>query len=414
LDKDIIYHEMTGVDFVKEAKDRGLSSGDEKSWTELKGMTEDSTEVTVIERLYKLNLHKRKKYRYAPEAGEDPGKEIIVTAPGPEKLIEGGGYSIDFALSVVGDKYEYHTPLERQTREMEAHGLKGVDTKQLYNLARAVSVHMEPVLPLIRRDIFSAGVAVHCDETPWHIYGKDDDGYMWVMSNQAGGVYRFEPTRSGHVAREMLKGYTGPVLTDGYSGYSRLKKVKGVTVSHCWSHARRRFYDIRELYPEETEQILKIMKDLFGVEHEAKDYGELKRLRREQSEPLVEEIKTWMLANISKHLPESPFTKAIKYSLKHWDGLKAFLYDVRIPLTNNDAERAVRHAVMGRKNFYGSRTIDGADVASILYTVIESCKRVELNPTSYMKQVILHNNRGEAVESPLEYARRIRTKKIAA
>ena len=75
--------------------------------------------------------------------------------------------------------------------------------------------------------------------------------------------------------------------------------------------------------------------------------------------------------------------KAIDYCLKYWSGLTLFLKDLSVPLSNNDAERALRHVVMGRKNFAGSKSIDGADVAAVLYTVIESAKRVaSIQPTT--------------------------------
>lgn len=59
-----------------------------------------------------------------------------------------------------------------------------------------------------------------------------------------------------------------------------------------------------------------------------------------------------------------------------------------MPLSNNDCEPALRHIVMGRKNFNGSRTINGADTAATLYTVIESAKKVGLEPKEYLKYVI--------------------------
>jgi hypothetical protein len=63
-------------------------------------------------------------------------------------------------------------------------------------------------------------------------------------------------------------------------------------------------------------------------------------------------------------------------------------WDCPLPLTNNDPERALRHVVLGRKNFAGSKTINGADVAATLYTVIESCKKADLQPRSYLKYLI--------------------------
>ena len=66
---------------------------------------------------------------------------------------------------------------------------------------------------------------------------------------------------------------------------------------------------------------------------------------------------------------------------------------------------------MGRKNFYGSRSINGADVASIIHTIIESCKKVELNPKAYILMAVKMKakDRAEKVPTPLHYARKIRS-----
>ena len=100
----------------------------------------------------------------------------------------------------------------------------------------------------------------------------------------------------------------------------------------------------------------------------------------------------------------------MNYSMNYWDGLTKFLKDPKIPLTNNDAERAIRQSVMGRKNFYGSRSINGADVAATMYTVIESCKKVELDPKNYILMVVKMKakDRGAKVPTPLQYAKQIR------
>lgn len=398
-----VIHEMAVEEILEEARVRELPE-DAAQWKEIAGLTENSTEVTVVERQYILVKHKRKKYRYEPSKGTE--NEIIVTARGPEKLLPGCSYSIDFALSVVRDKYEYHLPLERQTRAMESLGLKGVGTKTLYNLCEVVSVHLGPVVETIRKDILCSNLCVHMDETPWPIQ-DDDDGYLWTISNQAGRLYRFEPTRSGKVADEILEGYKGPMLSDAYGGYDHFKKKDGITTAYCWSHARRKFFDIREIYPE-SEEILDLVGNLFGIEHEAKTYEKLGVLRQEKSKPITDNIYAWLIERKARHLSESTFTKAVDYLLKRWKEFTAFLIDVRIPLSNNEAERAMRHAVMGRKNFYGSKTINGADTAAILYSVIESCKKVEIDPTTFIRQAILRNNRKEPQVSPLAYARELR------
>jgi len=408
LVEDVRYYSMNKEALISMGKQfHCLKKTQGKNWQEIKGLYEKSTEITVIERTYKKVKHMRKKYLYKPSKGT--GSEIIITAPGPEKILPGSSYSIDFGVAIVADKFLYHLPLERQRRQMENNGLPGVDVKTLYNLTQAVSVHLEPVAAKVKKDIFEAGLAVGCDETPWPILNKkDSNGYMWVMSNQAGSYFQFEPTRSGKVIEEMLKGYNGPIISDAYSGYNRLKKVPGMNVALCWAHARRKFIEIQDNYPEESKEILFLMKDLFNIEHEAKDFDELNLLRATKSKIVIDKIRTWMFEKKTRHLPESGFTKAIMYTMKRWDGFTAFLNDERIPLTNNDTERAIRPSVVGRKNFYGSKSINGADVASVIYTIIESCKKVELSPTSYIKYVIKeHWHKNEAL-SPLNYAKKIR------
>ena len=88
--------------------------------------------------------------------------------------------------------------------------------------------------------------------------------------------------------------------------------------------------------------------------------------------------------------------------------LTRFLDDVRIPLTNNEAERVIRHAVVGRKNFYGSQTQKGAKTAMIMYTIVGSAKKVGLDPTSYILMVVRDKLEGKSILTPLSYARKIR------
>lgn len=404
LEEKFIEHGFTQEELKAESKTREIANPSADQWEEIPKFYDESTEVTVVERQYKLEKHRRKKWKLKSEFS--PEKEVIITAPGPAKLIPGCTYSIDFAVSVVSDKYISHMPLERQTREMQSLGLKKIHTKTLYNLCMAAGVHLEPLAEKIRREILESGMCIHCDETPWPIQIKEqDDGYMWILANGTGSFYSFEPTRSGKVIERMVSEYKGPVLVDGYAGYNRLKAIDGITVAYCWAHARRKFTDIAENYPQEAEEILRIMGELFKIDRQAQTFAELEVLRREKSVKIIAEIKAWLekpheAARRGNHLQE-----AINYCVKHWAGLTLFLMDIRVPLTNNEAERTVRHAVMGRKNFYGSRTHNGADIAATLYTVIESCKKAEIDPRSFINQAVKLSARGEKVPTPLEYAR---------
>ena len=260
----------------------------------------------------------------------------------------------------------------------------------------------------IRQDIFSVPLAVHADETKWPILNDhDSDGNIWTICNMAGAYYRFEPSRSGKIIVEMLKGYAGPVVSDEFSGYNRVKNETKCVLCYCWAHARRNFYEILTNYPEDCTEILLMIDELFAVEREAgRSFEKLKILREEKSRVLADIIKTWLDDKNSKYLlSENEMAKAIRYLLGHWKEFTVFLDDIRVPLSNNHAERSLRHSVLGRKNFYGSKTIDGADVAADHYTIVETCKLVDLDPAAYYRYVVDTNNAGGEVLSPLNYVR---------
>jgi len=346
---------------------------------------------------YVRKRHRRFKYRLKCTKGT--GKEVIVTAPNALKIMPGAKYSIDLAVDVATKKFLYHLPYERIKRMMESCGLT-VSTKVLYGLAFFVHCHLEGIVKKIKEEILTCGLSVHLDETPWPISVKtQSDGYMWVMSNQGGSYYQFEPTRSGAIAKELVGSYEGPVVTDGYVGYkSSLGKITGIILAFCWSHGRRKFTDIEENYPGPCSEILDLIDELFRLDRRAISYDELKKIREEESQLVVDKIWVWLVENKSKARGQSHLEKAINYMFNHWN--------VRIPLSNNEAERTARHSVMGRKNFYGSRTINGADVTATIYTVVESCKKVELDPKSYITMVIRKKIKGEEnIPTPLEYAR---------
>ncbi|MEM9400783.1 MAG: IS66 family transposase [Verrucomicrobiota bacterium] len=399
-------HKLTSEDLSQIALEYGYP--EDAEWECIEGLYDESTEIDIKVESYVRKKHKRFKYRLKCTKGTE--KEVIVTAPNALKIMPGAKYSVEFAIDIAIKKHLYHLPYERIRRMMESCGLI-VSTKVLYGLVFFVHCYLEDIVERIRQEILVCGLCLHMDETPWPINNqKQDDGYMWIMSNQAGSYYQFEPTRSGAVAKELIDNYTGPVVTDGYSGYkSRFKNIEGLTLAFCWSHGRRKFTDIEENYPKECSEILDLIDELFSLERLAKNFEDLERIRSEQSKPIVDKIWNWLVENKMKARGESHLEKAVNYMFNHWGGLTKFLENVRIPLSNNEAERAARHSVMGRKNFYGSRTINGADVTATLYTVIESCKKVELDPKHYITMVVKEKIKGtKDIPTPLQYVKIIR------
>lgn len=406
LPKNEVEHDIADDDLKAESRLREIENASADQWQELTGVFDQVTVLQVHERTYSLEVHKKKKYKLKPEFNKSD-KDVIITANGPDQLLPGMNYSTDFVASVVSDKYISHMPLERQTREMESLGLKNIKTSTLSRHCALAAASLEPIQVKILAELKVSDVALHLDETPWKIQNKNQkDGYMWVISNRLGSYYFFKPTRSGQVIKEKLLGYSGAVLTDAYGGYNALDETN-IKQGFCWAHARRQFLPLEDHDPT-VKPILDNIDKIFAIERRAKSFEELKLLRNKESRLLVNELRDKLFIEYPSSRDGSQKRKAIEYLTKRWGGFTLFLDDIRLPLSNNEAERTIRHAVVGRKNYYGANTHSGADTAATLFTVIESCKKNDVDPRSFLYMSLQAAARGEDLVTPLEYARKTR------
>lgn len=375
---------------------------------EMKNCMEESSEIEVIERKYIIKRHKRQKYSCKC-------CNNIITAPGGVKLTPGGEYSIQMATQIACDKFEDHLPLERQRKQMYRAGIN-VEAKTLYGLTEHLYNRLFDLNELIRQDVLSEQW-VHIDESPINFYNpKKSKGYVWSMSNPRGAYYQFEPTRSGAVAKEMIKGYeNGCIVSDGFSGYDFLDKGKdkdgidlyeNIKHAFCWAHVRRKFFEAAA-HDKRAEEVIDLIDKLYEVEHMADEVCHLKDLRLDNSINIIKELDFWTKEMDGHYLETSSMGKAINYYLNRKEGLHLFLYDETVPIDNNMAERKQRCPVMGRKNFLHFKSINGADVGTFFYSVIESCKSNGLDPRSYINMMAHRSAKGEKLESPYRYAEKL-------
>jgi transposase len=324
----------------------------------------------------------------------------VETALGPEKLMAGGRYSLDFAVMVAVEKYWNHMPLARQVRDLRRHGL-AVDTQTLWDQLWALSRHLEPSWEALAGYVREAPV-IGADETTWRLMESKGakKWWAWGICREDAVRYELHPTRSGAAAAALLDDYGGTVIADGYEVYPSLRKQRvaagaaGFRLAACWAHARRRFVAAEPSHPQAA-AILERIGWLYEVDRRGRGGppGALAALRRSAGQLIVDGIKAELEDLRGRVLPRSSLGTAIRYTLDLWSELTCFLDDPAIPLDNNGTERALRGIALGRKNHYGSRSERGIRVAAIFYSLVESAKLCGLDPAAYLREVALRSIR---------------------
>lgn len=345
---------------------------------------EESKLITVKVRGFERQIVRRKKY--VCQCPERP----VTVAPGPVRLQKGGLYSLTFAIEVAVAKFAHALPLERQVRIMRHEGLI-VDAQTLWDQTDVLASLLAPTYEAIKAAILRQPV-IHADETRWPFLdgAKVKENKTW----QAWGLvapdlvaFCIRDSRSKAAASEVLGGYQGIVLADGYTVYTSLAaEKKSFVVANCWAHARRKFVECEKNAPDQAGYAINAIRDLFAIDAMATDENRTE-LRAAESAAIVDDLFAWAKKTLPTVLPRSGIGEALGYLLNQEAGLRKFLDDPRVPLSNNAAERALRGLVLGRKNFYGSRSRRGTEVAAIMYTLMESAKIAGISPKAYLQAV---------------------------
>jgi transposase len=149
-------------------------------------------------------------------------------------------------------------------------------------------------------------------------------------------------------------------------------------------------------FPAECQYVLEMLGQVYGFEAETAERGltpaERLAFHQQHSGPVMEALHVWLEAQLaeSKTEPNSGLGKAIAYLLRHWQGLTQFLREAAAPLDNNRVERALKRAILHRKNSLFYKTLNGAQVGDLFMSLIHTCELCGANPFDYLTELQKH------------------------
>ena len=417
----------------------------EGNLVEMKGQTEDSELVDVQPIRYVLEAHHRHKYRCNCCGW-------IRTAPGPDKLVDGGRYSPAFAVEVAVDKYSDALPLARQVARMNRAGLK-VKSQTLWDQLQYLYTLLIPTLLVLHERVLEGDVCV-ADETPWRMMSNKGGGskkwWLWTVSDGTGVYFQLVTSRGAAAARELLQNYAGILVTDDYVVYTSLEKTRtrngGVqfildedgnvvelptpdyTLATCWMHARRYLLKAERYHPE-AGPALDLIAELYDIESQAVAAVDARiarekvnitdemarewllearrKLRDTRSRRCVAQLDTWR-REVLRH-EGTALTEATDHLDRLWSRLLLFLDNPKIPLDSGHAERQIRGPVVGRNNYRGCRSEMGARVAALFFSLISTAKNMGIDPAAYLLVAVTKALRDPgSVFTPWDYAEHLR------
>jgi transposase len=322
----------------------------------------------------------------------------LVTAEKPMQPIDKGLPGPGLLAHVAVSKYGDHLPLHRQEGIFRRQGVELSRKTMCGWMARCAEL-VTPLFDLMKQQVLSSK-SMQTDDTPvnvldptlprtrlgrvWTYVGDDDHPYT---------VYDYTPNRRRDGPDEFMKDFSGFLQADAYSGYDELYKdsKRGIVEVACWAHTRRKFWEAQSSDLMRSTVMLAYIRLLYDVEREA---GEMKldgekrlALRQARSVSVLNDIKTYLEREQPNVLPKSPEGQAISYALSNWEALVRYCEDGDLEIDNNGAERSLRGIAIGRKNwmFYGSD--NGGKTAAILTSFVATCKRLHIDPFTYMRDV---------------------------
>ena len=365
--------------------------------------------------------------RYEQEVLRCSACQERFTAPLPAGVApEKYDASCDVSLAIA--KYGAGLPWYRLARMQEAFGVPMPESVQ-FERCEAVADAALPVFLYLQR-LAADGEVVYSDDTRVKILSciKENEeleeeerratqtsGIVVKLGGHWIALYANGRRHAGENLDELLKKRSAELeapiqmsdaLAANWSGEEETIEAK------CLAHARRKFVEIEPLFPLECSVVLEAIGQVYRVEAETEGMSADERLERHQagSGPVMRKLREWIEEQFGERNvePNSALGQALRYVLRHWDGLTKFLTVAGAPLDNNVAERALKRAVLLRKNALFYKNEHGAIVGEILLSLIESCRLNKVSAWKYLLRLMREQSQARANPDaylPWNYAR---------
>ncbi len=346
------------------------------------------------------------------------GEDVIVAAQRPAHPLGKCFASPALLAYIIASKYADGLPLYRLEGMLKRYGGDISRSNMAHWIVRLQDV-FQPLINLIR-EVQLEGNYLQADETRIQVLketGKtaQSDKWMWVIRggppDKQSVLFEYDPSRAGAVAERLLDGFSGVLQADGYSGYSKVCRIAGITRIGCFDHARRKFVEASRAaetrstkkkvgQPTKADVALSKIRRLYAIEKSIKDleHDKKKQARQSLSVPILEDLKPWLEKNVSRVPKDSLTHKAITYTLNQWEYLIGYCEDGQLNISNALAENAIRPFAVGRRAWLFADTSRGARASATCYSLVESAKANGLEPYAYLQHVLAHIAAADTVE----------------
>lgn len=349
---------------------------------------------------------------------ERDGEEVILAANRPVHPLGKCIATPSLLGYIITSKYADGLPLYRLEQMFKRLGQEVSRTSMAHWIIRLDEV-FQPLMNLLREEQNHA-TYLQADETRIQVLKEEgktaqSDKWMWVTRGGPPGrpavLFEYDPSRAGSVPVRLLDGFSGILQADGYSGYSQVCKQSGLTRIGCWDHARRKFIEATQAAPtvakgksksdaSKADVALGYIGKLYAIEREQKERSDAERYqaRQTRSVPLLAELKTWLENNVGKVMKGSLTRKAMEYTLGQWSYLVGYCERGDLHISNILAENAIRPFAVGRKAWLFADSAQGAKASATCYSLLETAKANELEPSAYINHVLAQIGAADTLE----------------